>query len=578
MKATRTAVFVFAARNGHLDILKWIKRHAPYSFKHVVKWRGWEAFRQAYYREHLDICNWLLEYPSCFAYVEERDPAFGLVLHPFIEKKLNDLRQKAMTHTGNSPFDIHSRTQAKLYFYIASNLIRRNDRSLDDSLHFLLNIPHVKDLADQEVTPNESNELLRLALKVGNREAAAMLLNIENVRVLAADNNFYEEELLGSISLRQLVRDRESSMTALTSGEKKRLETAIAKYQPMLETTSVPLLMDALRQQLMERYEAHPACIIINEVATILPAQWNSFKDLNLQGDDYKKALIAYYQNKNHTAWRYLSKPNPWMHAEAEYVCVNEDKTKRWADFEEYQSLIAMHWLAVNDESTEPSHGHTMEGRLNHFVDELALLGRSHNWDKTRMGFSGKEEEFDDLEADRPSCYSGVKRRVFQSVIGHPLFQILTKEILNLEIKDFALTYFKSKITHRNKQRLLSAFKNYCNQLTEESAAPLECLNIPQEAQVGFEDYLKQRYADQYTDDADLMAHVRQSITLNLQSPNVSDHLHALKLDGITQISCYLQKLNHVRSSEVGLFSASTPERRVTPERAVKKRRVEHGI
>ena len=98
------------------------------------------------------------------------------------------------------------------------------------------------------------------------------------------------------------------------------------------------------------------------------------------------------------------------MNPNAAYVITNEDKTQSWSSFEEYQLLISMLYLAAKDDVTPATEGYTVETRLSHFIQELALIGRAHNWNDTRKR-CGKEEEYDNLEADRLSCTSGVKRR-----------------------------------------------------------------------------------------------------------------------------------------------------------------------
>ncbi len=80
-----------------------------------------------------------------------------------------------------------------------------------------------------------------------------------------------------------------------------------------------------------------------------------------------------------------------------------------------------------------------------------------------------EQEEYDDLEGDRPSCYSGVKRRLFQSVIGHPLLKIITSDDMKQEVRDFALTHFKQKIAQlANKEEMKNAFDNFISSLDEE--------------------------------------------------------------------------------------------------------------
>ena len=101
---------------------------------------------------------------------------------------------------------------------------------------------------------------------------------------------------------------------------------------------------------------------------------------------------------------------------------------------------------------------------LRNLLQELALIGRAHNWDKTRpveddgnpileAAGNPRTEEYDDLEGDRPSCYSGVKRRLFQSVHGHPLLRIFTKEIIAKELYDFVRQHLQNAISKNNPSR-----------------------------------------------------------------------------------------------------------------------------
>jgi hypothetical protein len=91
-------------------------------------------------------------------------------------------------------FNITDPEQAKICFYLMRNLVRRNDRALDDDLRFLLSIPAVKALAHQEVTPGRPNELIRFALTTNNQEAASILLTIPAVRELAEQHDYYRGE------------------------------------------------------------------------------------------------------------------------------------------------------------------------------------------------------------------------------------------------------------------------------------------------------------------------------------------------------------------------------------------------
>ncbi|CEG57463.1 hypothetical protein [Legionella fallonii] len=355
--------------------------------------------------------------------------------------------------------------------------------------------------------------------------------------MLTEQNNFYRSEISGQVDLGQLALDQESSMVALSTGEKKRLDSAIRHYQSMLKSKGVNNLINELRAQLIGRYEKNPASIMgDNEEKIVLPMEFAEFKKLKLSENEHQQALKAYYQHKGHTAWRYLQKPNPWMNPEASYVYRNVKTGARWATFEEYQPLIALFWVAAGDESIPPTDGHTLESRLDHFIDELALIGRAHNWDGTRINEKGKAEEYDDLTGDRPSCFSDVKRRLFQSVLGHPLIVIFTEDMVLEEIRHLARNYFQSKINKENKIALKEAFDDYIlniDGLSDENQHHLMSLNIPEEKINQFEHYLSDKYGAQYTEDYHFRKLVRNKLSLEPNAGNIFNQLHALMLDGI---------------------------------------------
>ena len=122
-------------------------------------------------------------------------------------------------------FDV-GEEEARCIFYMIRNLIRRganNPHMMHDDIVFLLGIPAVKALAAAQINYGSSNELLRLALLLNNRDAAEILLTIPLVRELAEANDYYAGERRGELDLRALARDRESSMKGLTQGEQRRL-------------------------------------------------------------------------------------------------------------------------------------------------------------------------------------------------------------------------------------------------------------------------------------------------------------------------------------------------------------------
>ncbi|MBA2650774.1 MAG: hypothetical protein H0U73_00685, partial [Tatlockia sp.] len=186
--------FSKASENGHLDILKWLKEHVWY-FTNIIKSKDYSAFITAFNRathkrfstkSHLDTVNWLLLTPTCFAHAEQ-NVKYKEVVNPFIEETLASLHQKSETFKILNPkrvYDIKEYESSQLCFYILRNLIRRNDPSYDEELRFLLNIPSVKALA-HEITSDNSNELFKLALLMGNETAINLLLKSDAVRGIA---------------------------------------------------------------------------------------------------------------------------------------------------------------------------------------------------------------------------------------------------------------------------------------------------------------------------------------------------------------------------------------------------------
>lgn len=574
LKESNYDCFLAAILSKKLNSLKWLVNQLTsdqYNLLFLSKIN--QYFRYAYNNQYTDIMNWLLNVPKCFVWVDKHyqisnDQSY----FPFVNDFMASLHQEHENSLINNPniiFDIHDPEKAKLCFYIIRHFIWRNERSNDDEIRFLLDIPAVRALAHQEVSEGNSNELLKLAYSLGNREASAILLNIDAVRNLAELNDFYSMEVEGGFDLRQLALDSESSMTALSVGESKRLAAAIALYQPMINQAGINHIMTALRDTLVNRYERHPAKVTVNGALINLPLDYNSFQDLNLNTTDYQLALQAYFKHPEHTVWRYLSKPNPWMHPDASYVLVNEeDPSQRWSTFEDYQPLIAMFYLAAIDTETPATDGFTIKRRLKHFIQELALIARAHNWDKTRLK-NNHEEEYDDLEADRPSCFSGVKRRLFQSVLGHPLLKILTKDDIEDEIRDFAREYFKSKITEDNKLALKTAFEKYCETLEDTYAEPLQVFNIPEVKQKEFEHYLAQKYGAQFTEDGILLALVRNRLLVQDKksiSNDASEQYHFLKLDGLTKFSLYLTQQCGPVTSNNSFFSQGRVEQSIVEE------------
>lgn len=509
-----------AASQGHLALVDRFLSLMPEHQVLMIAAYDFDAFRGTANQGHHQVIHRFLSIPAVLSYAEGHDREYGAeFVRPFITDQLAALRAERQAYESENPnavFTIADDIKAKCCFFMLRNLIRRHDSTCLDDMRFLLDIPSVKNLVHVALPTCQQNELLRLALGVGNLGAAELLLTIPAVAQLAEQNDYYRGEVRDGLNLHALAHDRESSMRALTTGEAKRLQAAMTCYQKRLHSDGCINIIQELRQVLINRYSAEPAMITRdNGKKMVLPMEWRAFQAIGLNRAEKGRALKAYYQNKNHTAWRYLSKPNEWMDSQASYVNMNpKDHSQKWSTFEEYQPLIAMLYLASTDEDIPPTDGYTMETRLEHFIDELAYIGRAHNWDESRVkktlnGASKTDEdgfevleEYDDLKGDKPSCYSGVKRRLLQSVMGHRLINVLTSDVIAEELRSFVRQYFKSTINASNQAELKTAYYDLIgeNQYPN-SFLKLKALDIPPDEQSRFVDYLTEKYPEQFATD-----------------------------------------------------------------------------
>ncbi len=477
VEASDYEAFQGAASGGHLPVLNRLMELAPDRFPQMIEANGYAVF-SFLARYHLDdIVNRALYDPGVFAHAEMHQHEYGeRYINPFIHNELTALRALKTAVERENPdavFNIIDETQATRCSYMIRNLIRRNQPALLDDIRFLLAIPAVQ--------------------------------------AFAAQHQFYHQEIGGQLDLAALAGNRESSMRALSTGEQQRLQAATNRYEPLIKAAGVDNIMSDLRQTLRTRYEEEPACIPCGKDELIaLPQDWHAFQHLDLTQQQRSGALTAYHKHKDHTAWRYLLKPNPWIAASASHVKVNPvNALEKWSTFEEYKPLISMLYLAAKDEGVPPTNGHTLETRLSHFFDELAHIGRAHNWDKTRKNARGVSEQYDDLEGDEPSCSSGVICRLFQAIQGHPLLEILTLDDVKQELRDFMREHFTKHITPDN----LAELTNACVKLYEGS----ECgvcftpLNVSETEQYAFLQYMKDKYALQFASDPIFEGYIKTS-------------------------------------------------------------------
>jgi len=577
----------WAAENGHLNVMEYLL--GEIKPKDLSKTITANVFDLAGKNNHVHVITFLLNIPSVFSLAEEHPQIRDKCIIPFVKEKLLTLERAQLTFeetNSNGVFNIEDDNESTLSLCILRHLICRNDPLLLDDLQRLINIPSVNLLIHQAAEFQRDNELLYRALVVGNMDAARLLIAVPAVQVLAEQNDYYRIKSHTSV----LHVDKESSMRALPAAEQKRMQRAIEHYDPKLQELTVPVIMDNLRDTLCARYKAKPAQIISDVGITIvLPMNWKDFEALNFckkglerQPSEHQRALEAYYQHKDHTAFRYLLKPNPWIHSEALYVKVNDLGTERWAYFDGYEPLISMLFLAASDEHIEPCDGFTLDTRLEHFIDEVAHIGRAHNWDnglRLRRDAEGNSlvdeglsltEDYDDLGADRPSCYSGAKTRLFQSVLGHPLFTLLTPDIVEQKLYELVREHFKAAIDPDNCGKFKKAWDDIQNDDLEyeerlTAAEILKELNINPKQQSALiytlAHSLNETYNKQFDEDIGLTVVVLKRLRLDKRDKFAT---HASQFSCTNWHTCLEMKVIHdaaiaSKPSAMGFFSSTMP-------------------
>lgn len=549
MTASEFQPFQYAAEAGQLEVLEFLAHALPQRLHEMISNSEYYALRIAVEKERSLAVAWLFEHSlSCFAYAESKN--YSVFLNYYTNKKLTRLKAQKKDFQRRFPqeqFDIQELGILHYCFYMSKILIRQAkanqpiSATLRENLLFILSLPSFRPLAHRSIDSRESNELLQLALAVGNEDVVQILMTIPAVRILAEQNHFYRQDSVDAVSVAQLAQIRESSMLLLSRTEQLQLNELIACYQVKIQQFGIEHLMTALRQWLLRRYLNNPAVIKIQAENKVLPYDWLSFNRLELSESDYHKALRAYYCHPDHSAWRYLLKPNPWIEQSAQFVELDPSRPLcRWSSFSTYQTLIVIFWLAAIDETIPAVHGHSMKGRAEHFVRELALIGRAHNWDKTRRSMEGQIEEYDDMEGDKPSCHAGVKRRLFQSVLGHPLLTLLTRDDIKHEVCCFVRQHFLKQITPDNAQAIKQALEEHVLTL-EPPAAILYTLNIPQSECEAFLTRMMRQYGAQFSHDSTLMQHARTLLTIKEQGEPI-ECLHALKFVNLVHLMQMLEQ------------------------------------
>lgn len=191
----------------------------------------------------------------------------------------------------------------------------------------------------------------------------------------------------------------ESSMAATSAAQREVVDKIKRHYGPeFTKRGGTDKILESLRKYLAEQFESNQSSPSDRHYDATDPDPRTRPTylgqplplDCKKVTDEAQKEL--YYRDVFHTAWRYLATendPNPLMNGRAVYVLQNYGTRAMWPDITPAdRELMAYLWLAASDTKIEPV-GTTLRKMRSHFAEELALINRGHNWDRTR------EKEYD---------------------------------------------------------------------------------------------------------------------------------------------------------------------------------------
>lgn len=261
-----------------------------------------------------------------------------------------------------------------------------------------------------------------------------MIINpFETLETLARANQNYLESL---VSL-DLTNGRESSMGMDRIGDSLYGKIHQQYHHRLPSRASINTILTQIKDYCRSQFlEEHPHLPF--EVSGELTLHSETLANGALHsGCAECDQIKLYLESIPHTAYRTLACPNPLINPFAPHAAaINRRHLKTHIAFNEDQiKKIALFWLTASDPKAECVEGFTAESLKQLFLRALALVGRAHNWDHTRVVskafkrddgqvyFKDVEEEYDDGRLDNPSCGSGIHRRLNQSLIGHKWFQ-----------------------------------------------------------------------------------------------------------------------------------------------------------
>lgn len=283
-----------------------------------------------------------------------------------------------------------------------------------------------------------NNEALRAAQMGANSDPesyANYQSIIDRLMQIPAVATLAQQQANQTMDLADRTQFTENSMHPLKESQLAILRVLKKHYQERYQTLDVnwELTVAQIKSYLEDQYRDEPAK---DNLGNQLP--------INYSAKGCKKNAKFYYQHKIHSAWRYLSVPNPWMSEAAGHVGVLKGKGRYAIISDGDKEIINYLWLALNDEAVLIEERAALAQNKYIFAESLAHLARAHNWDKKRKtkNAAGKivQEYYDDLAGDKPACAYGVIQRLLEVPYKHPYLVYPELRELNAEIMNDRLS------------------------------------------------------------------------------------------------------------------------------------------
>lgn len=546
-KADGYRAFTEAASRGYFVFMEKILSVPGVDIEAMVRTDDYRAFRRAVEENYDLVVRRLLLVPAVFAYAVQHQEYFKYT-KTFMTEMLEKLEIRQLEHHSSI---VLTRQETEICFYCLVALVRelqvRHSISFSEKtlkqIDFLISIPLVQSILHRSIIPNRPNAPLREAMRLGNQALVNRLMNIPAVYEQAERDGFYPLESRGQIDLRTIAEDRESSMVTLAPQEQSMLQRLETKYTPFIQKAGLKSAFNKICSEIIKRYENNPALIKRDSGEEIsLPLKKADFDELlktfDLSESEKSQALEAYYRHTTHTVFRYLSKPNPWMAPNSSYVYVN-DAGERWSTFESFIPMIVLLWIAANDPDEPPTDGFSLETRVDEIIREIALIARAHNWDARRQkqDAEGRSivdnagqplyENYDDLKGDKPSCFGGVKRRLFQALKGHPLYLQDVQSVVSLALHQRLREHMQQQFQQMNTVTLEAVQVNQMKLMLGEKQEDFILLtkkwDVPSPKLKQWAIEIQQKYGPLYDNDA-VQQYIDGEIKIFFKNPYYESH------------------------------------------------------